>query len=65
MSVSIQQLEVQLEQCKASGQEYVYAETGRYKPFHPATIKAARDRGYKVEKVHQNGVYYIYPKVAS
>lgn len=46
---------------------YIYAEVGRYKPFHGATIAALRKRGYRVENCRDRGrvipdVYYIHPK---
>lgn len=43
--------------------EYLYIETGRYKPYAEATVRAAKARGYRVEKRCQ-GVYHIYPKAA-
>lgn len=42
---------------------YVYAETGRYKPYMPATIEAAKRKGYVVQKKGQ-AAFYVYPKPA-
>lgn len=45
------------------GQEYVYVEIGRYKPFMPATVNAAVKRGHRaVKKTYDGSVYFIYPK---
>lgn len=44
-----------------AGRRFVYAETGRYKPWMPATIKAAERRGYLVEQAC-DGVFHVYPK---
>lgn len=43
------------------GADYIYAEVGRYKPWHPSIRKAAERRGYRVEKVGMSA-YRIYPK---
>lgn len=48
----------------ANGERYVYAETGRYKPFMPATLKAAERRGYRVIR-KGTGVFYVYAPVRS
>jgi hypothetical protein len=47
-----------------NGQEYVYAEVGRYKPFMKATIDAAMRRGYRVECKVRSSVYFVYPKAS-
>jgi hypothetical protein len=54
---------------------YIYAEVGKYKPFHGATITALRKRGYRVkpcfyytenfERRLIQDVYYIYDKEES
>jgi hypothetical protein len=46
---------------------YIYAEVGRFKPFHGATIEALRRRGFKVVNGQDKwgvvpDVYFIYPK---
>lgn len=43
---------------------YAYCETGKYKPFNESTIRAAKARGYRVERRCQ-GVYRVYPKAAA
>lgn len=40
---------------------YLYVETGRYKPWSEATVRAIARRGYKVDW-KMSGVYYVYPK---
>ena len=42
--------------------QYAYVETGMYKPYMYATVKAAEKRGYKVECKIRGSVYYVYPK---
>jgi hypothetical protein len=41
--------------------QYLYVETGMYKPWHENTVAAAHRRGYVVER-RMPGVYYIYKK---
>jgi hypothetical protein len=46
---------------------YIYAEVGKYKPFHGATIAALRKRGFKVVVCKNKwgvipDVYFIYDK---
>lgn len=43
--------------------EYAYVEVGRYKPYHPSIVAAAKRRGYRVEKLSQSA-YAVYPKPA-
>jgi hypothetical protein len=60
--LTIEHLEKAVADCtKPNCAGYVYAETGRYKPYTESTIRAAIRRGYRAEKKCQ-GVYYIYPK---
>lgn len=64
--LTISDLETQFEKgwtaTDADGERYVYAETGRYKPFMPATLKAAERRGYRVVR-KGSGVFYVYAPV--
>ncbi len=63
--INITTLEAQLAKIGAGAYgptvTYAYCETGRYKPYAEATMRAAKTRGYRVEKRCQ-GVYHIYPK---
>jgi hypothetical protein len=43
--------------------QYAYVETGRYKPFMPATVAAAKRKGYRVERAGGSGsAFYVFPK---
>lgn len=42
---------------------YAYVETGKYKPFTEATVRAAAARGHHVHRA-AIGVYYVFPKSA-
>lgn len=44
-----------------AGQGYAYVEVGRYKPFMPSTVSAAKRRGYRVDCKVRGMVYYVYP----
>lgn len=48
-----------------TSQEYVYVETGKYKPFHVSTVKAAQKRGYRIKAFCGGTVFYVYPKELS
>lgn len=66
MQLTINHLEAHLAEIAANpqagnGYGYAYVETGRYKPYNPATVSAAKRRGYRVER-KGDGVFYVYPK---
>jgi len=42
---------------------YLYVETGRYKPWSEATVRAARRRGYLCDR-RFTGLWHVYPKSA-
>ena len=44
--------------------QYAYVETGRYKPYMPATVAAAKRKGYRVERAGQSA-FYIFPKTVT
>lgn len=47
----------------SSNNDYLYVETGRYKPWSESTVRAIVRRGYRADWKCP-GVYYVYPKVA-
>ena len=60
---SIKKMEAMLAQPDKLYGGYLYVETGPYKPWEVATVKAAIRRGYHVESHCHGTVFYVYPKV--
>jgi len=46
-----------------AGQPSLYVETGRYKPWSEATVRAAQRRGYLCDR-RGTGLWLVYPKSA-
>lgn len=67
MALTIAHLEQELARVAAgkssNGYGYAYVETGRYKPYMPATLRAATKRGHRIERKGA-AVFYVYPSEA-
>jgi hypothetical protein len=60
----VEKLIEQVEATFKEGFAYAYVETGRYKGYSTVTVRALRDRGYRIERRVLGGAYHIYPKPA-
>jgi hypothetical protein len=58
----IKKLIEQVEAAFNEGLPYAYVEVGRYKGFTTATVRALKERGYRIERRVLGSAYHVYPK---
>lgn len=58
----IEKLIEQVEATFKEGFPYAYVETGRYKFYSTGTVRALKERGYRIERRVIGGAYHVYPK---
>jgi hypothetical protein len=58
----VEQLIEQIEATFKEGFPYAYIETGRYKGYSTGTVRALKERGYRIERRVLGGAYHVYPK---
>lgn len=61
----VDKLIAQVEATFAEGLPYAYVETGRSKFYSTGTVRALKERGYRIERRVIGGAYHIYPKQAA
>ncbi|MFC4423602.1 hypothetical protein [Cupriavidus pampae] len=61
----LQRLIRTVEETFKAGHAHAYIETGRYKPFSVAGVRALQRRGYRADIAKPgSGIYYVYPKAS-
>jgi hypothetical protein len=58
----IKKLIEQVEAAFNEGLPYAYVEVGRYKGFTTTTVRALKERGYRIERRVLGSAYHVYPK---
>jgi hypothetical protein len=62
VQTKIEKLIEQVEATFKEGFPYAYIETGRYKFYSTGTVRALKERGYRIERRVIGGAYHVYPK---
>jgi hypothetical protein len=57
----VEKLIEQIEATFKEGFPYAYVETGRYKGYSTGTVRALKERGYRIERRVLGGAYHVYP----